>query len=142
MPGLRLGILASGDTEAIADMKRDAAIWNINSFAEFYMQIAEKYRADHVRAMEKLRAERGRFQKELSGIGGIRVVPSQANFIMVELEGGVSSRALQRDLLIRHDILVKDLSGKMGGQDYLRLAIRGQEDDDALIAALRSELRP
>ena len=27
-----------------SNMKKDVAIWNINSFAEFYMQIAEKYK--------------------------------------------------------------------------------------------------
>ena len=43
VPGLRLGILASGDTDMIAMLKKDVAIWNINSFGEFYMQIAEKY---------------------------------------------------------------------------------------------------
>ena len=42
VPGLRLGIMASGDTEVIARMKKDVAIWNINSFGEFYMQIYEK----------------------------------------------------------------------------------------------------
>ena len=41
VPGLRLGILASNDLQLIADMKKDVAIWNINSFAEFYMQIFE-----------------------------------------------------------------------------------------------------
>ena len=39
VPGLRLGVLASSDEELIAEMKKDVAIWNINSFAEFYLQI-------------------------------------------------------------------------------------------------------
>ena len=41
VPGLRLGVLASGDDNTIAQMKKDVAIWNINSFGEFYMQIEE-----------------------------------------------------------------------------------------------------
>ena len=36
--GLRLGILASSDAAAIASFKKDLPIWNINSFAEFYLQ--------------------------------------------------------------------------------------------------------
>ena len=83
VPGLRLGVLASGDTETIAKMKKDVAIWNINSFAEFYMQIEEKYKKDYVVALEKVRAERKRFQAELAKITGVRVIPSQANFIMI-----------------------------------------------------------
>ena len=46
VPGLRLGVLASGDLGVIARMKKDVAIWNINSFGEFYMQISEKYKKD------------------------------------------------------------------------------------------------
>ena len=46
VPGLRLGVLASGDQDLIAALKKDVAIWNINSFAEFYMQIEEKYKKD------------------------------------------------------------------------------------------------
>ena len=47
VPGLRLGVLASGDTKVIAELKKDAAIWNINSFAEFFMQILEKYKKSY-----------------------------------------------------------------------------------------------
>ena len=47
VPGLRLGVLASGDQDLIAALKKDVAIWNINSFAEFYMQIEEKYKKDY-----------------------------------------------------------------------------------------------
>ncbi len=47
IPGLRLGVAASGDTDLIDMLKKDVAIWNINSFGEFYMQIEEKYRKDY-----------------------------------------------------------------------------------------------
>ncbi|MBQ5375192.1 MAG: aminotransferase class I/II-fold pyridoxal phosphate-dependent enzyme, partial [Bacteroidaceae bacterium] len=46
VPGLRLGVLASGNKDLIARMKKEVAIWNINSFAEFYMQIFGKYGSD------------------------------------------------------------------------------------------------
>ena len=35
VPGLRLGILVSGNTEMISTLKKEVSIWNINSFAEF-----------------------------------------------------------------------------------------------------------
>ena len=63
--GLRLGVLASGDTELIAALKKDAVIWNINSFAEFYMQIFEKYKRAYADSIRKLRAERKRFSVRL-----------------------------------------------------------------------------
>lgn len=140
VPGLRLGVLASGNVDTIATMKKDVAIWNINSFAEFYMQIEEKYKKDYVEALERFRAERSRFQEELSRIKGIRVIPSQANFVMVELEKTISPKDLLKKLLIRYNILIKELTTKTNGRNYLRLAIRNKQENDCLINAIRKEL--
>lgn len=137
VPGLRLGVLASGDQDLIAALKKDVAIWNINSFAEFYMQIEEKYKKDYAQSLELIRAERARFRRELEKLPNLRVIPSQANYLMVELLGGLSARAVTRDLLVNRCILVKDLSPKLGGQQYLRLAVRDTRDNDRLLEALR-----
>lgn len=137
VPGLRLGVLASGDQDLIAALKKDVAIWNINSFAEFYMQIEEKYKKDYARSLELIRAERARFRRELEKLPNLRVIPSQANYLMVELLGGLSARAITRELLVNRCILVKDLSPKLGGQQYLRLAVRDTRDNDRLLEALR-----
>lgn len=137
VPGLRLGVLASGDQDLIAALKKDVAIWNINSFAEFYMQIEEKYKKDYARSLELIRAERARFRRELEKLPNLRVIPSQANYLMVELLGGLSARAITRDLLVNRCILVKDLFPKLGGQQYLRLAVRDTRDNDRLLEALR-----
>jgi len=140
VPGLRLGVLASGDTGTIARMKKDVAIWNINSFGEFYMQIEEKYKKDYAAALVKIRAERARFVGELASIRGIRVIPSQANFVMVELDDSISPKELLKTLLIRYEILIKELTTKTNGRNYLRLAVRCTEDNDRLLQALRTEL--
>lgn len=140
VPGLRLGVLASGDTETIAKMKKDVAIWNINSFGEFYMQIEEKYKKDYEAALIRIRAERARFAEELKKINGIRVIPSQANYIMVELHDSISPKELLKTLLIKYEILIKELTTKTNGRNYLRLAVRNAEDNDRLLEALRAEL--
>ncbi len=140
VPGLRLGVLASGDVEIIAKMKKDVAIWNINSFGEFYMQIEEKYKKDYSAALVQIRAERVRFQSELGKIKGVRVIPSQANFVMVELEEGISPKELLKTLLIKYNLLIKELTTKTNGRNYLRLAVRNTEDNDVLVAAMKEEL--
>lgn len=141
VPGLRLGVLASGDEEMIAKLKKNVAIWNINSFAEFYMQIEEKYKKDYAAALRKIKAERVRFQEELSTIDGIRVIPSQANYVMVELLGNIKPKELLKRLLISHNLLIKELTTKVNGKNYLRLAIRDTEDNNVLLEALREELQ-
>lgn len=140
VPGLRLGILASGDRELIQGLKNDAAIWNINSLAEFYMQMAGKYQREYIKSLEKVKTERKRLFDMINRIEGIRPIPSQANYIMAELTGGLSSSALTRRLLVKHNLFIKDLSGKISDGQYIRLAVRGREDNDRLSAALNEEL--
>lgn len=140
VPGLRLGVLASGDAECIAMLKKDVAIWNINSFGEFYMQIEEKYKKDYSAALNMIRRERRRFQEELATISGIRVIPSQANYVMVELDGKYNAKELLKKLLIKYNLLIKELATKTNGLNYLRLAIRNTEENNILLKALREEL--
>ena len=78
VPGLRLGVIATSDTQFISRMKKDVSIWNINSFAEFYMQIFGKYENDYRKACIKFRNERERFFRELQRIPYLRgyTIPS------------------------------------------------------------------
>ena len=137
MPGLRLGVLASGDTELIRFLKKEIAIWNINSFAEFYMQIATKYEKDYKKALSKIKNERKRFYDELIKIPDIHVVPSQANYFLVRLKGNITARELTKKLLIEHNLLIKDLSKKLGRTDCVRIAIRNKTDNDKLLMAMK-----
>lgn len=143
VPGLRLGVLASGDTDRIAKLKKDVAIWNINSFAEFYLQIEEKYAKEYLAALDQFREERACFVNELTRILGLRVIPTQANYVMAEVVTGMTAMELNRRLLVRHHILIKNLTGKIRheGRQYIRLAIRTKEENNRLIKALREELQ-
>ena len=140
VPGLRLGILASGDEALIEWMKKDVAIWNINSFAEFYMQIFGKYENDYRRACGKFIQERNRFFAALQAIPFLRVIPSEANYFLCEVKAPYTSAELTRCLL-RKNILIKDCSTKkvFGGKNYIRIAVRNKSDNDKLIEALKHE---
>ncbi len=140
VPGLRLGVLASGDEKIIAKMKKDVAIWNINSFGEFYLQIEEKYKKDYEEALVKFRTERKRYEKELERVKGVRVISSQANFVMVELDEDISPKDLLKIMLIKHNILIKELTTKTNGRNYLRLAVRDKKDNDYLVSKFLLEL--
>ena len=70
----------------------------------------------------------------------MRVIPSQANYVMVELVGGMTAKTLTKLLLIKYNLFVKDLSGKVENGAYLRFAVRNTEDNDKLIHALKKEL--
>lgn len=142
VPGIRLGILAGDDKELIAKLKKEVAIWNINSFGEFYLQIYEKYAKDYKAAMAKFKKTRRIFAEALSGVPGLRVIPSQANYLLCELTDGTCATTLAENLL-EENILIKDLSTKKGfaGKNYIRLAIRDEQDNEKLVQALNKYLR-
>lgn len=99
VPGLRLGVLATSDASLVQIIRKDVAIWNINSFAEYYMQIFGKYEKDYLEACQKFIAERERFYMELQKIPFLRVIPSQANYFLCEIMEKYSSSELVGALL-------------------------------------------
>lgn len=140
VPGLRLGIMASADTELIAFIKKDVSIWNLNSFAEFFMQIYTKHEADYRKAAGKFMAERERFKALLDEIPFLKIFDSQSNYFLCEVLPPYTSHALAVSLLKNHNILIKDCSTKkvFDGRNYIRLAIRNMADNDMLVSALKS----
>ena len=141
VPGLRLGIIGSADIELIQFIKKDVSIWNINSIAEFYMQICEKYNDEYQYSLEMLKEVREEFLEKLSGVKNLRVIPTQANFVMCEVLDIWSATQLSENLLSDYNILIKDLSMKKGisGQ-YIRIAIKRKEENDTLVCALHKLL--
>lgn len=144
VPGIRLGILASANERLIAMLKKELSIWNINSLGEFYMQIGEKYKEDYVASLKKIKAERKKFTENLSKIPGLRIIPSQANYIMVELINGMEAKELVKLLLLEYNLFIKDLSKKIQTGDsrqFVRIAVRNSEDNNKLVTALEKVLQ-
>lgn len=139
VPGFRLGIMASGNTKLIAKLKKEVAIWNINSFGEFYMQIYEKYHKDYVKACDEFRIERNLFLNELKEVPYLEVYDSQANFFLCQVTGRFTSHELAL-LLLKHNILIKDCGAKkaFNGGNFIRLAIRDRKDNHFLTETLKN----
>jgi len=134
-----LGVLASGNTELITRLKKEVAIWNINSFGEFYMQIYEKYHKDYDKACDTFRAERELFLSELKEIPFLEVFDSQANYFLCKVKERFTSHELAM-LLLKQNILIKDCGTKkaFNGGNYIRLAIRDRNDNHYLIETLKT----
>lgn len=138
VPGLRLGVLASSQTELIAKIKKEVSIWNINSFAEFYLQIYGKYEKDYHKACLQFIAERNHFGKKLATIPYLRVIPSQANYFLCEVIDRFTATELTQKL-IEHNVLISNCSRKkmMSGYQLIRLAVRSRADNTRLIEILK-----
>lgn len=140
VPGLRLGVVASGDEELINEIKKHLSIWNINSFGEFFLQIVDKYKNDYLNACDLFKIERNRFFAELNNIKYLRPIKSEANYFLCEIVNSISAQELTRLLLRDYNILIKDCSPKSGfnGRQYVRIAVRGKADNFRLIQVLKS----
>ena len=143
VPGIRLGIIACGNEELIERIKKSVSIWNINSFGEFYLQIAEKYQKEYKAALMQFRKERQRFVSELKKIEQLRILPTQANYVMAEILEGYSSKELARILLVHYDIFIKDLSKKVNNTDrqFIRISIRNTEDNNQFLSAIKESFK-
>lgn len=139
VPGLRLGIIASSDSQLINSLRHEVAIWNINSFAEYYLQIFNKYESDYRLACDRFIDERTLFYQELSQVSYLRIIPSAANYFLCEVTEKYTSHSLTERLLCDYNILIKDCGGKkaFAGKQYVRIAIRNRADDHFLSEILK-----
>lgn len=138
VPGIRLGVLASGDMELLKQIRDNMAVWNINSFGEYFLQIATLYTKEYNKSCKLIADERIRFTKELQKIKYIEPYKSQANYIMCKLIDE-DSTDLANYLIKNYSILIKDLKNKKGfeNRNYIRLAVKSKEDNDEIVKALK-----
>ena len=139
IPGIRLGVLASSNIELINKIKSDLPVWNINSYAEYWLQIANLYKKEYINACNKIDVVRQKFVNELRTISNIEVYDSEANFIMCNLYD-YDSTQLAIDLL-ENNIFIKDLKTKdaFKGKNFIRLAVRTEEENDQLVKLMKKK---
>ena len=142
IPGLRLGVIATSDVELLANIRNHMQVWNINSFAEYFLQIYNLYDKTYKAACDSIEQERKFMLSSLRKIKGIKVYDSQANYIMIDLMN-TNSYDFCVKILNKYDILIKDLSTKnhFNNKNYIRVAVRDNNDNNILINAMQGELK-
>jgi histidinol-phosphate/aromatic aminotransferase/cobyric acid decarboxylase-like protein/choline kinase len=140
VPGIRLGVVASGDKDIIGRVRSRLSIWNINSFAEQFFQVIPKAKSDFRHACRLIAEERDSLSARLGEIPFLKPFPSKANYILCEVKPPWTPTLLAETLLSRNWLFIKDCSGKIGFEtkSCIRLTVRDRKDNDALIAGLRS----
>jgi histidinol-phosphate/aromatic aminotransferase/cobyric acid decarboxylase-like protein/CTP:molybdopterin cytidylyltransferase MocA len=142
MPGLRLGYIFSTNREFMSFVSENIPIWNMNSMAEFFLEIVLKHRKSLAQSFADTVRDREAFAGMLSKLSCVeRVFPSQGNFLLVRLTGKAGAAASVVDrLLSEHSILVKDISHKFADKkSYLRCAVRLPHENAKLVSALRGK---
>lgn len=140
--GLRLGVLCSSDYESLKIMKEKMPVWNINSIAEYFLQIFPIYKKDYENSCSKISEERKFMIDALNKNDKIKVYNSQANYLMCELKE-LNSSDLTLYLLKNNNIFIKDLKNKKGfeNKEMIRIAIKSHDDNIEIINAINSYLK-
>ncbi len=143
VPGLRLGVLATGNKNVIDTVKKEMPVWNINSFGEYFLQIITLYQKEYQIACNRIAEEREWLYKELNKIDYLKPYESQANYILCQVTNNYTSTQIAKDLLEKHLLYIKDLRGKTGfeNKQYIRIAVRNREDNEMLIDVLKEYKR-
>ncbi|QQO07711.1 aminotransferase class I/II-fold pyridoxal phosphate-dependent enzyme [Breznakiella homolactica] len=136
--GLRLGLLASGDLDILAEVRGYIPKWNINSFGEYFLQCIGRYKKYYRQSCAWIAAERARFKTELEKTALLTVYPSQANFFLCRINGSANTKEFSEYLLQEHNILINGLDGRPGIPEdkFFRLAVRGKSDNDRFCEAV------
>ena len=140
MPGLRLGYAYSSNTAFNDFVKKSLPIWNLNSIAEYYMEIALKHRKSLSLSFSNTLRDRETFKASLCGLLCVeKVFDSAANFLLISMKSGPRQAAgLAGTLLSRYSIYVKDISHKFSdGRGYLRLAVRLPHENAMIVKCLK-----
>lgn len=134
VPGLRLGIMASGDLNLISEIKNFLPIWNISSAAEVFLDLLPRYMNSYKESLELIKCEREWLEGRLQSLGLV-LYKSRANFVLFKLEqylaDGFQAFAYQRGMLVKKLFERNGLDGT-----FFRVAVRERSQNENLILAI------
>ena len=135
MAGLRLGYAMTSDSELLEMMSSKTQCWNVSSVAQ-QAGIAALGCAGWLReSVVTAGKERARLADELTALG-IKVWPSEANYLLLRTDTDLYGEMLERRILIR------DCSNYTGlEKGYYRIAVKTAEENDLFLTALKEIIR-
>jgi histidinol-phosphate aminotransferase len=137
LAGLRVGYLL-GSPELVREVNKARLPYNLNAFSQLAALAALEEEAVLRRTVETLRAAREQLRERLSDLPGVRVWPSRANFLLLELLAA-SPRAVF-EALHRRGVLVRDVTSYPTLSRCLRVSVGTPHENETLLRALGSAL--
>lgn len=140
IPGLRLGY-AAGPAKVVSQIRSMLPPWSVNALASAAAEAALCDTTYRRRSVQFMKQERTRFTQALRQIPGLRVHPSSANFLLVQLKAQDQVSLLTQELCTQ-GIVIRNCQN-FAGVDVptIRLAVRRPKENDRLVKAVKRELK-
>lgn len=137
LAGLRLGYILTTNKDIKDKIRKILPIWNINSVAEYFIEIFPEFEEDYWNSIKRVKEDRENLLRKLKNIDFLEPYETKSNFIFCKTR--ISSRRLAEDLYDKYNIILRsELNQKILKSDnYVRIAVRRREENDGLIKALK-----
>ncbi len=129
--GVRVGYLVAHE-EIAQQVEKVLLPYCLSTVSEAIAHFVLDHLSHFVSVVEEVRQERERMAVEMSLIKAIHVYPSQANFILFRTKNAKKCF----DHLLKHGVLVRDVSNKDLLKNCLRVSVGRPEENDEFLAAL------
>lgn len=131
MPGVRLGYLLNSQEALLKKIRRQLPEWNVSVPAQCAGYVAAEQFAKLEEVQEFIKQEKAKMQQQLREIG-IKVYPSQANFLLLQ------SPFPLYDLLLKKKILIRDCSDYRGlSAGFYRIAVKTRQENEYLLREMK-----
>ncbi len=142
MPGVRLGFVYTNNEIIKEQIIQNLPIWNLNSVAEFFLEIILKNKRALINSFAQTKLDRNDFRNKLQQQNYIKkAYESEANFLLISIDNSkYDSSNLVLYLLNECNIYIKEVSEKLNknGFRFYRIAVRLPHENDLLITSLNS----
>jgi threonine-phosphate decarboxylase len=136
--GLRLGLMATANTECLKEIRRFLPIWNISPLAEKFLRLCARHLDDYEKARIACIEETQSLSRRLTAIGALKVFDTFSNFILFKIEDSRFNSVQMRDYLLQEwGLYVRDCSRKLGLSDkFIRVGTNLPEENRRLLEAI------
>lgn len=139
LAGIRLGYMLA-DPELVRYINRSRHIFNVNIAAMAAGEAAMDHLDEYRQVFRKLADTRDWLSAELAKIPGFKPVPSQANFVMIDVKDSGKTATQCVDLLLEKGFFVRSFAKKAGLEPdtHFRISVGLREDMEELVTDLKN----
>ncbi|MDD5616615.1 MAG: threonine-phosphate decarboxylase CobD [Candidatus Methanoperedens sp.] len=135
VPGLRIGFAVTS-SEFASILNNIRIPWSLNCAALYVGEHLLKGHKGYIkRSLDLIKKERLWLSSSLGAIRGLKPIPSDTNFILVDIRDFFIGSAELTGMMLKQGIIIRDCAS-FGLVDHIRVAVRKRHENRKLIKAL------